>query len=74
MRKNRYPAQKAHITYQPESTPDYPYNVQIWQNLFETKIWFYAGKGRFCKTLEEAMKYAEENHVEDMTFANVELN
>lgn len=42
----------ATIVYQPEATPEYPYNVQIRNG------GAYAGDGRFFRTLNDAQEYA----------------
>ncbi len=37
---------------------NYPYNVQIWHSI-EDNHFVYSGQGRFCKTLDEAKEYVE---------------
>lgn len=56
----------AHITYQPEATPEYPYNVQIWQNRA------YSGEGRFCKDYGEALVWAIEHDADMVREYNTE--
>lgn len=53
--------QYAKIIYQPEATPEYPYNVHIITN------GYYAGVGRFCRTVDEAGEWLEEH------FPNIEV-
>ena len=36
---------------------DYHYNAQIW--CFVHDKWWYGGAGRYCKTIEEVLKYAQ---------------
>lgn len=52
---------KAKIIYQPEYTPERPYNVQLWHSYDGGKSFVYAGFGRFCKTKEEAEDYVKFN-------------
>ena len=38
---------------------NYPYNVQIWNSSDDGFTFVYSGQGRFCKTLDEAKEFAE---------------
>lgn len=40
---------------------DFPYNAQVWN--FINGKWWYGGSGRFCKTIEEALKYASDHNL-----------
>lgn len=40
------------IVHQPDATPDTPYNVRV------VTDGRYCGRGRFCKTLAEAVEWA----------------
>ena len=51
----------AKIIKQEASTPDYPYNVQIWQDRT------YSGEGRFFKEYGEALAWAL-NHADVFTY------
>ena len=37
---------------------EYRYNVQVHKSYDGGKTWWYAGHGRFCRTLAEAHRYA----------------
>jgi len=37
---------------------EYHYNAQVWT--YTMGKWWYAGKGKYCKTLEDVLKYASE--------------
>ena len=37
---------------------EYPYNAQVWS--FIRGKWYYSGFGKFCSSIEEALKYANE--------------
>lgn len=45
---------KPKLIYQPNATPDYPYNVQLWHSYDGGKTFCYAGYGRFFKDYYEA--------------------
>lgn len=49
---------KPYIIYQPEATPEYPYNVQVYVSINKNNGFMYCGLGRFCKTLDDAIEYA----------------
>ena len=40
-------------------TDDYIYDAAMWHSL-DGKTWWHCGFGRYCKTLEEALRYKEE--------------
>lgn len=46
----------AQIVHQPDATPEFPYNVQIYTN------GKYCGFGRFCKTEAEAKRWIFDNY------------
>lgn len=52
---------KPRIIHQPEATPEYPFNVQLWYSSNGGKTFTYAGDGRFCKTIQEAEEYRAAN-------------
>ena len=39
---------------------EYRYNVQVHKSYDGGKTWWYAGHGRFCRTLAEAHRYARQ--------------
>ena len=49
---------KAVTRYQPEATPLYPYNVQIWRSLDNGRSFYYTGNGKFFQTAEAAAEYS----------------
>lgn len=46
------------LFYQPNITPDYPYNVQLWYSDDEGESFWYVG-GRFFKERDNATKWME---------------
>ena len=50
---------KPKIIYQPQATPDVPYNVQLWHSYDGGATFIYAGYGKFCATYPEALSYAK---------------
>ena len=45
------------IIHQPEETPDYPYNVQLWYSHDGGKTFCYSGCGRFFRDEESASDF-----------------
>lgn len=43
------------IVYQPDATPDLPYNAKVLN--WHKGEWFYVGYGRYCKTWKDAFDY-----------------
>ena len=41
--------------------PEFPYNAQVWS--YVNGKWWYGGLGKYCKTLEEALKYASDRNL-----------
>lgn len=54
---------KPKIIYQPNATPDTPYNVQLWHSYDGGHTFTYAGSGRFFVTYPEALSYAKGQRV-----------
>ena len=52
---------RALITFQPEATPELPYNVQLWHQCNDGQ-WVYGGTGRFAATAESAEAWARSQH------------
>jgi len=54
---------------------NYPYNVQIWHSI-ENNHFVYSGQGRFCKSLEEAKEYVENDRFihQQLEETGLELN
>ena len=44
--------------YQPDATPLYPYNVQLWRSMDNGKSYRYTGNGKFFQTAEAAADYS----------------
>lgn len=51
------PICKPKMIHQPETTPDYPYNVQIWHSYDGGETFWYSGYGRFFKDKESAAAF-----------------
>lgn len=50
---------KPKIIYQPNATPDTPYNVQLWHSYDGGHTFTYAGSGKFFITYSDALSYAK---------------
>lgn len=49
---------KAVTRYQPESTPLFPYNVQLWSSTDNGQSYRYTGNGKFFQIAEAAEEYS----------------
>ena len=53
----RKPVCSPKMNYQPEATPDYPYNVQLWYSYDGGETFWYSGYGRFFRDEESAADF-----------------
>lgn len=65
---------KPKLIYQPDATPDHPYNVQLWHSYDGGKTFRYAGYSRFFKDYYEAetwRKQQRKNLAYDLMFGRL---
>ena len=49
------------IVVEMSNNEEYPYNAQVWS--FINGKWWYGGYGKYCHTIEEVLKYADERNL-----------